>query len=817
LAHLIFRRRAWVASAAALLAIGCTEPATTGSLTVNVTGLPAGTNAAVRVTGPNDFDQIVQQTTTLPNLLAGAYVITRDTVRVDHARYGVPVVTETVTIRRGGVQTIDVAYGLASSAITVSIGGLPTGTSAAIVLRGPLNPSGLGSFEEFIADSRTIHALYPGSYEIVADTAQEVDGDRFATVKRVDTIALPASLQPVARNIQYNLISGSLDVTINGLPGSIVAEPVVITGPGGFERRVAQSSLVRGLLAGTYTISAENTSVTCQNVLTASNSPFAKNETAVISVGGTSSVAFDYVERPASPDWLNLRIAKAYLTQATQNPQGTVPMITGKQALLRVFGVANQCNAAKPQVRLTLSTGTQITIDAVEDSVRIASGDAVLGASWNYLIPASVVQSGLNFVAEIDPANTIAEANEADNRFPSSGVYTPDIRVAPVVGVRFVPVRQSINNLTGRVNAGNIDQFLEWPRKLHPVGTFDADLHSPYTTAQPALTANATSTWTAILAEIKALQQAENSARYYYGVVRVTYNSGIAGIAYVPGKTGLGWDVVPGSGSRIMAHEMGHNFGRLHAPCGGPSGVDGSYPSVGSYSGGHIGAIGWDPVEGLKASEQYTDIMGYCGSQWISDYTYVGMLNGILSQGPSLPSVSNQEQPALLIWGRIVNGEPELEPAFEISARPSLPSAGPHRIIATDANGEELFAVSFAGERVADIPDHVETFAFTVPVSALRGRTLGALKLTTRGRTASTVATGDVASDPGATVTRVNAAAARIRWDVSRFPVVLVRDASGQVLSFARGGDVTIATTQSQLDLNFSNRVRSTRRLKEFK
>lgn len=36
---------------------------------------------------------------------------------------------------------------------------------------------------------------------------------------------------------------------------------------------------------------------------------------------------------------------------------------------------------------------------------------------------------------------------------------------------------------------------------------------------------------------------------------------------------------------------------------------------------------------------------------------------------------------------------------------------------------------------------------------------------------------------------------------------------NGQVISFARGGDATIVTDHEELDLNYSNRVRSTRRL----
>jgi hypothetical protein len=49
-----------------------------------------------------------------------------------------------------------------------------------------------------------------------------------------------------------------------------------------------------------------------------------------------------------------------------------------------------------------------------------------------------------------------------------------------------------------------------------------------------------------------------------------------------------------------------------------------------------------------------------------------------------------------------------------------------------------------------------------------------------------------------------------LRWNATAHPVVMVRDAeTGQVLSFARGGDVELSTTKSQLDLVLSNGVKS--------
>jgi hypothetical protein len=49
-----------------------------------------------------------------------------------------------------------------------------------------------------------------------------------------------------------------------------------------------------------------------------------------------------------------------------------------------------------------------------------------------------------------------------------------------------------------------------------------------------------------------------------------------------------------------------------------------------------------------------------------------------------------------------------------------------------------------------------------------------------------------------------------VRWDSRRHPMVMVRDSeTGEVLSFAQGGEVELATTKGQIDLLASSGVRS--------
>jgi hypothetical protein len=813
-------RRCTPALIGALLASACQDPApTTGSLVVTVSGLPSGATGSVRVSGPNQFYQLVQATTTIENLAPGDYAVVRDTILFSTTKYGVADIVDSVTIVRGEIQNASANYQIASGSLAVTVDGLPPGAAASILVRGPLcNPSCLPTFGSTVGASGTLEGLQPGSYEILADTTATAEGDRFAASKLVDTVSVAASLTPAAASVTYAIASGTLSVTVDGLPVSTTAALVTVTGPDSYQQALTQSTVLRGLVAGTYSISATNFNGTCPDVYT----PADPQQSRDVTVGTTSSATVTYTHSQASAASLNLKVERMYVTQATQTLNGTVPILGGKTALLRVFVTANQCNTATPNVRITINGGAPVTVPASEDSVRQSPFEGSLLASWNVTIPAGTVQAGLSLsvLAEVDPTNAIPETNEGDN----SASRTIDVRTAPAVQVRFVPVVTPPTGLTGVVNASNVDQFLEWPLKLHPVGTYNWDIHDVFTSArtEPLQANNTNGAWGLVLGEINALRTAEvgnPSPIYYYGVVRTTYSSGVVGIAYVGGiKVGLGWDEVStittqNRGSTVMAHELGHNYGREHAPCGGPLGIDQDYP----YAGGRIGVYGWDPTDGLKSPSVYCDIMGYSNSYWISDYTYLAIFNR-LSGAPSVQSATAASVPSLLIWGRIEKGQPILEPAFEISAPSRMPAAGPHRLIMTDATGGEILSIAFASDKIADLPGDDETFAFTVPISALRGRDLATLSLTARGKTVRSAAATDVAADPGVTMTRAGAGKLRVRWDAARFPVVMVRDpVRGQVLSFARGGDATIATNRSELDLNFSNRVRSSRRLTQLK
>ncbi len=76
-------------------------------------------------------------------------------------------------------------------------------------------------------------------------------------------------------------------------------------------------------------------------------------------------------------------------------------------------------------------------------------------------------------------------------------------------------------------------------------------------------------------------------------------------------------------------HEIGHEFGRYHAPCD-TSGADSGYP----YAGGDIGVWGYDARSSTFLPPDTTDFMGYCDEQWVSDYTWSALFERTIAVSP---------------------------------------------------------------------------------------------------------------------------------------------------------------------------------------
>jgi hypothetical protein len=619
----------------------------------------------------------------------------------------------------------------------------------------------------------------------------------------------------------YATATGSLTVTVNGL-GTSRSATVAVTGPNGYNQPVDATRTLRGLIPGDYTVTAGDAgSIGCASHIAAPVSQIVS-----VVARSTATATVDYSAPADDGTGVNLCIAGLYVTQSVQDGAGTVPLVQGREGYLRVFVVADKSNTAAPQVEVRLyqdgSLRTTIDIPPSGLSVPTAIDESSLAYSWDTTLSGTTIQPGLAVQAEVNPGGILPETNPGDNVYPAGGPLALTVLSVPPLDVTLVPVVQAGNNQVGRVTASNRDSFLIQTQKMHPIDTFNITLHAPYTT-KTKLTLDSENTngaWGVILGEIDALRVAENSPRYYYGIARVGYSAGVAGVAYVSRsgttagsgqRAALGWDYLP-SGSIVAAHELGHNWARSHAPCGGPAGVDPSYPR----SDGSTGSYGMDVTAKKVEPDTLGDIMGYCDPKWISDYTYRAVMSYLRAPSPPILSsvAAANIQPCLLVWGHIRNGEIVLEPVFQVNTRPSLPArSGAFLLEGLDPDGHSVFSMSFSPNAVVDAPTPQENFVFAIPISDLAAARLASVRVAGRGRETvlidSSASTGSGAG-PVIAAQRLSGDRIAVRWDSRSHPMVMVRDPeTGEVLSFAQGGEVELATPKRQIDLLVSSGLRS--------
>lgn len=335
--------------------------------------------------------------------------------------------------------------------------------------------------------------------------------------------------------------------------------------------------------------------------------------------------------------------------------------IAGREGLIRVY--LNLDDGFEERRLLGVLTlvqpdGFSVTY-TVDESIRGPSLEEDLDTTVDFALPAADLEVGTRLLVEIRELTGDPDAQGPDTaRWPEDGV-PQDILVSDwggVLRVAIVPVKYTFDG-TDRMPDTSPEQLAlleSWLLRLYPVREVQLTVLEEYATE---LELNGSSDrMSDLLAEIRDLRQERGVPfdTYTYGMVKPaeelsTYCAGgcTLGIAYRVGNPNTHWlrsGVGMGySGERTaltMAHEVGHNHDRGHAPCGGAGNTDPDFPS----STGGIVTWGFDIVERtLVDPEQTADFMGYCDPQFVGAYQFAALqtrlnqvegLSGIFDRSP---------------------------------------------------------------------------------------------------------------------------------------------------------------------------------------
>jgi len=405
-------------------------------------------------------------------------------------------------------------------------------------------------------------------------------------------------------------------------------------------------------------------------------------------------------------------LPRAYLTQAVQSREFPVPVVGGERALLRVFLTADTTNNEDiPGVEVVFyEDGDEIHSQYMAGKAgpiptEVDEGD--LGKSVNAEIAAKWINKGIEMVIEVDSVDVELGV---PRRIPETGRLAVDVREMPSLDLTTIPFLwdedpdSAILAMTeAMAEKPESHALLEHTRTLLPVEKISAADHEPVLST----TNNARQ----LLYQTRAIRVLEGGTGHYLGMMSGEV-TGAAGVAFVPGRSSFS---IPSA--TVIAHELGHNMHLWHAPCGGAGGPDPMFP----YPDGSSGAWGYDFDGDSLVSPETPDLMSYCGPKWISDYHFTNALGWRLhDEGyESRPAATAVPMRSLLLWGGTdARGDEFLFPAFVVNAPPTLPdSVGEHSLTGRNADGDELFSLAFAMDKVAD-GDGESFFVYILPVES---------------------------------------------------------------------------------------------------
>lgn len=367
--------------------------------------------------------------------------------------------------------------------------------------------------------------------------------------------------------------------------------------------------------------------------------------------GDTSSTETGDDPIPMGAAATDLVIAKVSINQGVEVtlyldgediPSLNTRLVRNRHALVRVY-VAPLSGWQPRQVQGVLTLEGEQGTRQYESIIQVSgvSTHEDLGSTFAFEIPAEDIPSDQAMSVSLHEIGDASfEGDSSRSTWPSDGTYAAAFTPIGPLRITVVPIQYDADG-SGRlpdVSDAQIELYEELLLGMYPVPSVELTVADPFPWGS-AVGASGQG-WQQLLSAMVGLRGSLGlgNDEYIYGLFSAadTFEqfcgfgcvAGLSLLAANPsdamGRTSIGVGFTGMDAVLTLAHEVGHAHGREHAPCmlfGQPSDPDYPYPDA------KLGVWGWDGVgRVLKSPDSNTDIMGYCKPNWISDYTFDGLL-----------------------------------------------------------------------------------------------------------------------------------------------------------------------------------------------
>ena len=411
-------------------------------------------------------------------------------------------------------------------------------------------------------------------------------------------------------------------------------------------------------------------------------------------LAGVTTTGYIYV----NPLW-DVTATAAYITQAAQNPKNPLPLVAGRKGLLRIFVTQDEFHRYKPPaIRVSLFNGRPVMDTVLTQPDQIIPpelDESNLNLSYDLLVPGELVIPGLSAQITYDPEDEQRGiGGEEVIEFEVYKLYHFVQRLVPVIST----ADRSRDPTEWVVAQNDSSPDMQMSKWALPISDRTIIHSEPFITdLDPGGSTANFQDWIDLLRELYVLKWNARTRDYFYGVVETAYTYGVVGIA-LP-RVGISTGIAD---PETHAHELGHNWYLAHAPCGNPmpSGISEDYP----YEDGSIGRWGWNPMTmELMDPGTYTDLMGYCRTQWISWFNFEWALDYRIWKTANLEPPPASATDVLYIWGGIdEEGQIEMDPTFLLHG-PVTTSKPEGDLLAEGfgPNGELVFSHQFSSLEIS--------------------------------------------------------------------------------------------------------------------